>query len=233
MQRERERQMKLQTCGYDTGSSSRGWLQAPPPLALGPCDELRPQPGPRISHASTVISPSFTARCGTKSHLETPVTAMKQMYDTPSKTMALCFHFSEAVSAATDAGSKGWQEPVARSITRQPSPFEGKTVPRRHLKTTHLQIEGLLVAQGTDVREVERGRAAEVAQLVRRQAAGRQVGHAAAPLVLLPHVRAAEALLAVVGAAEGGGGGRAELCVRCRLFGVVELVSYFILLLTC
>lgn len=107
-----------------------------------------------------------------------------------------------------------------------------RTVPRRHLPTTHLQIEDLLVAQGADVGEVEGGCAAEVAQLVRRQGAGGQVGRAATPLLLLPHARAAEALLAVVEAAEGRGGSRAELCVRCRLLGVVELVSYFILLLT-
>jgi len=147
------------------------------------------------------------------------------MYDTRSQTPALCFPFSGGTSAG--AGGKGWQ---GSWLPARPAgnPFEG---PSRRLEATHLQIEDLLVAQGADVGEVEGGRGAEVARLEGRQGAGGQVGRAAAPLLLLPHARAAEALLAVVEAAEGGGGGRAELCVRCRLFGVVELVSDFILLL--
>lgn len=108
-----------------------------------------------------------------------------------------------------------------------------RAMPLYAIKTTHLQIKDLLVAEGTDVGEVEGGHAVEVVQLVGLQRPHGQLGCAGAQLLILPHPGAAEALLAIVEPAERRGRGRAKLCVRCRFFGVVQLVSYFIRLLAC
>lgn len=59
----------------------------------------------------------FHGKMWKKTDLEAPVTSMKQTYHTLSKTMVLCFCFSQGTSVVMDTGGEEWQELVARSDT--------------------------------------------------------------------------------------------------------------------